>query len=251
MAVLPKTGITLLNNQRGYVHLEPPVFICTVVLIGVDIAARKQRFRAASLLPRMMSANNGQGREPTRRSAMPSPLPPDRDDVPFPSSFGIAPPTATAVVGDRHRSLVIVLLLRIVATIFLSSSSHPKERQSQIVKLLRGGQHTNANPRWWKSSEEGNIRRRRWPGAFVFILIVVAVIVAVFITVAAAAFSWLLFVVAPAISVAAGVFVATAVGSGSAAAAAAAKLPAAALLPSYRHRCRRLRRRASSSPSQL
>ena len=40
----PKTGITLLNNQRGYVHLEPPVFIRTVVLVGVNIAARKQRF---------------------------------------------------------------------------------------------------------------------------------------------------------------------------------------------------------------
>ncbi len=145
---LPKTGITLLNNQRGYVHSEPPVFICTVVLVGIDIAARKQRFRATSLLPRMMSANDGHGREPTRRSAVPSPSPPDRDDVPFPSSFGIAPPTATAVVGDRHRFFVIVLLLRTIADIFLSSSSRPKERQSQIVKLLRGGQHTNADPRW-------------------------------------------------------------------------------------------------------
>ncbi len=145
---LPKTGITLLNNQWGYVHLEPPVFICTIVLVGVDIAARKQCFRAASLLPRMMSANNGQGREPTRCSAVPSPSPPDCNDVPFPSSFGIAPPTATAVVGDHHHSLVIVLLSQTVAAIFLSSSSCPKERQSQIVKLLRGGQHTNANPRW-------------------------------------------------------------------------------------------------------
>ncbi len=41
---LPKTGITLSNNQRGYVHLKPPVFIRTIVLIGVDIAARKQHF---------------------------------------------------------------------------------------------------------------------------------------------------------------------------------------------------------------
>jgi hypothetical protein len=113
----PKTGIMLLNNQRGYVHLEPPVFIRTAVLVGVDIAARKQHFRAASLLPRMMSANNGQGREPTRRSAVPSPSPPDRDDVPFPLSFGIVPPTATAVVGDHHRSLVIVLLSQTVAAI--------------------------------------------------------------------------------------------------------------------------------------
>jgi hypothetical protein len=229
--------------------LEPPIFIRTIVLVGVNIAARKQRFRAASLLPRMMLANDGQGREPTRRSAMPSPLPPDCDDVLFPSSFGIAPPTATAVVGDRHRSLVIVLLSRTVAAIFLSSSSRLKECQSQIVKLLRGGQHTNADPRWWKSSKEGNIRRRRQPGAFVFIIIVIAVIVAVFVSVAAAAFSWLVCVVAPAISVAAGVYIATAVGGGSVAAAAAAELPAATLLPSYRHRCRCLRRRASSLPS--
>jgi hypothetical protein len=145
---LPKTGITLLNNQRGYVHLEPPVFIRTIVLVGVDITARKQRFRVASLLPRMMSANDWQGREPTRRSAVPSPLPPDHDDVPFLSSFGIAPPTAAAVVGDCHHSLVIVLLSQTVTAIFLSSSSRPKERQSQIMKLLRGGQHTNADPRW-------------------------------------------------------------------------------------------------------
>jgi hypothetical protein len=133
---LPKTDITLLNNQRGYVHSEPPVFICTVVLVSVNIAARKQRFRAASLLPRMMLANDGQGREPTRRSAVPSPLPPNCDDVPFPSSFGIAPPMATAVVGGCHCSLVIVLLSQTVAAIFLYSSSCPKERRSQIVKLL-------------------------------------------------------------------------------------------------------------------
>jgi hypothetical protein len=47
----PKTGMTLLNNQRGYVHSEPPVFIRTVVVGGVGITARRQRFRAASLLP--------------------------------------------------------------------------------------------------------------------------------------------------------------------------------------------------------
>ncbi len=41
---LPKTGITLFINQRGYVHSEPPVVICTVVLIIVDIAARGQCF---------------------------------------------------------------------------------------------------------------------------------------------------------------------------------------------------------------
>ncbi len=56
----PETGITLFVNQRGYVHSEPPAVICTVVVV-VDITARRQRFRAASLLPRMMSANDGRG----------------------------------------------------------------------------------------------------------------------------------------------------------------------------------------------
>jgi hypothetical protein len=41
---LPKTGILLLNNQRGYVHLEPLVFICSVIVIGIDIAARRYCF---------------------------------------------------------------------------------------------------------------------------------------------------------------------------------------------------------------
>ncbi len=36
----PKTGITLLNNQREYVHSEPPIFIRTVVVGGINIAAR-------------------------------------------------------------------------------------------------------------------------------------------------------------------------------------------------------------------
>jgi hypothetical protein len=71
----PKTGITLFVKQRVYVHLEPPDVICTVVVF-VNIAARQQRFRAASLLPQMMSANDGPGRGPTsycmyqRRSTM-------------------------------------------------------------------------------------------------------------------------------------------------------------------------------------
>jgi hypothetical protein len=56
----PKTGIMLFVNQRGYVHSEPTVVIRTVVDV-VDIAARRQRFRAASLLPRKISANGGTG----------------------------------------------------------------------------------------------------------------------------------------------------------------------------------------------
>jgi hypothetical protein len=154
----PKTGITLLNNQRGYVHSEPPVFIHTVIGVGVDIAARQQRFRDASLLPQMMSANDGPGGGATRRSAMQLPSPPDCDDVLVPSSFGIAPPTATAVVGGRHHSLVIVLLSQTVAVIFLVLLLLPErtpipdretclrratyERRSQMVKLVQGGQHT-------------------------------------------------------------------------------------------------------------
>jgi hypothetical protein len=114
----PETGIVLFVNQREYVHSEPPVIIPTVVVV-VDIAARRQCFRAASLLPRMTSANDGRGGEPTRRSAVQSPSPPDRDDVLVPSSFCIAPPTATAVIGGRHRSLVIVPFSRTVAIIVL------------------------------------------------------------------------------------------------------------------------------------
>ncbi len=176
---LPKTGITLLNNQRGYVHLEPSIFICTVVVGGVNIAARRQRFRAASLLPRMMSANDGPEGEPTRRSAVPSPSPPDRDDVPVPSSFSIAPPMATAVFGGRHCSLVIVFLLRTVAVIFLilllppertpipDGETRPRratyKRQSQMVKLVRGGQHTMTTAARHRSTRAGSRRRR--PGS--------------------------------------------------------------------------------------
>jgi hypothetical protein len=40
---LPKTGITLFVNQRGYVHLELPDVIRTVVVV-VNIAARQQNF---------------------------------------------------------------------------------------------------------------------------------------------------------------------------------------------------------------
>ncbi len=114
----PKTGITLFVNQRGYIHLELPVVICTIVFV-VDIASRQQRFRAASLLPRLMSANDGPGGQTTRRSAVPLPSPPHRDDVPVPLSFGVTPPTATAVVGGRHWSLIIVPLSRTVAVIVL------------------------------------------------------------------------------------------------------------------------------------
>jgi hypothetical protein len=120
----PKTGITIFINQRGYVHSEPPIVIHTVV--NVNIAWRRQRFRAASLLPRMTSASNGPGGEPTRCSTVPSPSPPNRNDVPVLLSFGVAPPTAAAAVGGHHRSLVIISLLQTIAVIFLVLLLLPK-----------------------------------------------------------------------------------------------------------------------------
>jgi hypothetical protein len=66
-----------------------------------------------------MSANNGWGGEPTRCSAVQLPLPPDRDDVLVPLFFCIAPPTATAVIGGHHCSLVIVPFLQTVGVILL------------------------------------------------------------------------------------------------------------------------------------
>jgi hypothetical protein len=80
---------------------------------------RRQHFRAASLLAQMMSANNGPGGEPTRLSAVPSPLPLDCNDVLVQSSFGIAPPTATSVISGHCCSLVIIPLLQTVAIIVL------------------------------------------------------------------------------------------------------------------------------------
>jgi hypothetical protein len=117
---LPKTGITLFINQRRYNHLDLPVIICNIIVVVIDdIAERQQHFQAASHLPRMMSANGGRVGGATRRSIVPSPLPLDRNDVLVPSSFCVAPPTATAVVGGRHYSIIIVPLLQTVAVIVL------------------------------------------------------------------------------------------------------------------------------------
>ncbi len=124
----------------------------------------------------MMSANDGPGGEPTRRSTVPSPSPPDRDDAPVPSSFGIAPPMATAVVRGHHRSLVIVLLSRTVAVIFLvlllppertpipDGETRPRratyERRSQMAKLVQEGQHTMTTAARRRSTRAGSRRRR-------------------------------------------------------------------------------------------
>jgi hypothetical protein len=115
---LPETGIMLFVNQREYVHSELPIIICTVVVV-VNIAAGQQRFRAASLLPQMTSANNGWGGEPTRCSVVQSLSPPDCNDILVPLSFCIVAPTATAVIGGHHCSLIIVPFLQTVAIIIL------------------------------------------------------------------------------------------------------------------------------------
>jgi hypothetical protein len=66
----------------------------------------------------MMLANDGRGGEPTRRSAVQLPSPPNCNDVLVPLSFCVAPPTATAVIGGPH-CLVIVPFLQTVAVIVL------------------------------------------------------------------------------------------------------------------------------------
>jgi hypothetical protein len=54
----PKTSIMLFIIKWG---TKPPIVIFTVVVVVIDIAARQQHFRAASLLPQMMPANKGPG----------------------------------------------------------------------------------------------------------------------------------------------------------------------------------------------
>ncbi len=155
---LPKTSITFFINQRGYVHLEPPVVICTVVV--VDIAARRQRFCAASLLPRMMSANDGPGGEPTRHSAVPSLSPPDATMFRFhrPLALRLPWPLQSLVV------VIVPLLLSLFREPLLSSSSSSssrlKERRSQMVKLIRGGKHTTTTAAPRRSTRAGSRRRR-------------------------------------------------------------------------------------------
>jgi hypothetical protein len=118
------------------------------------------------------------GGEPKRRSAVPSPLPPNCNDVQVPLFFGIAPPMATAVVGGCHRSLVILLLLLTVAVIFLILLLPPKRTpfpdpgtlprratckcRSQTVKIVQGGQHTMTMVAWHQSTRASS--HHRWPG---------------------------------------------------------------------------------------
>ncbi len=145
---LPKTGIMLLNNQRGYVYLEPPVFIHTIVVVGVDIAARQQHFRAASLLPRMMSPMTGRG------GGRQDVLPCHHHRRPIAMMFWFHHPSALRLSRPLQSLVVVIVPLSLffsrepLPSSSSSSSSRPKERQSQIVKLVRGGQHMNANPRW-------------------------------------------------------------------------------------------------------
>jgi hypothetical protein len=74
----------------------------------------------------MMSANNWRGGERMRCAAVQSPSLPDCDNVLVPSSFCVAPPPATAVIGGRHRSLVIVPFSRTVTVIILVLLLPPK-----------------------------------------------------------------------------------------------------------------------------
>jgi hypothetical protein len=115
----------------------------------------------------MMLANNGPGGEPTRRSAVPLPSPPDCDNVPVPLSFGVAPPMATAVVGGRHHSLVIVPLLGTVVVIFLvlllppertpipDRETHPRratyDNDGSPALIHAHGQSSSLARRWGRS----------------------------------------------------------------------------------------------------
>ncbi len=94
------------------------------------------------------SANNGLGGEPMRRSMVPLPLPPDHNNFPVSLSFGIAPPTATAVVGVHHCSLVIVPLLQTVTVIFLVLLLPPKKMPIPDCEicLRRATYNNNGSP---------------------------------------------------------------------------------------------------------
>jgi hypothetical protein len=114
---LPETGITLFVIQKGYVHLTARRHLhCRCYC-----RHRRKMTAFPSRIP--PSANDvGQrraGGEPTRRYVVQSPSPPDRNDVLVPSSFCVAPPMATAVIGGCHCSLVIVPFLQTVAVIVL------------------------------------------------------------------------------------------------------------------------------------
>jgi hypothetical protein len=98
-----------------------------------------------------MSANDGRGGEPTRRSAVQSPLPPDHDDVLVLSSFCVAHPTATAVIGGHH-CLVIAPFLQTVAVIVLVLLLPPKRTPIQDL---------DSRPRRETYDDDGRQHRRR------------------------------------------------------------------------------------------
>jgi hypothetical protein len=78
-------------------------------------------------------------------------LPPNRNDVLVPSSFCIAPPTATAVIGGRHR-LVIVPFSRTVAVIVLILLLPPERTPIP---------DRDSRPRRETHDEDGRQHRRR------------------------------------------------------------------------------------------
>ncbi len=123
---LPKTGTTLFINQKGYVHLEPPVVIRTVDIVVIKLFREMTAFLSRTPPPVNDVSQRQAGGEPTRCSAVPLPLPLNCDNVTVQPSFGVAPPTATAVVGGCHHSLVIVPLLQTIAVINLVLLLSPK-----------------------------------------------------------------------------------------------------------------------------
>ncbi len=139
--------------------MEPPVIIRTVVVV-VDIAARRQRFRAASLLPRMMLANPGWGgsRQDVPRY--------HRCHRPIAAMFRFHSPSALRLPRPLQSLVVVIVPLSLSLSREPSrssssfSSSRPKERRSQIVKFVRGVQHTTTTAARRRSMRAGSRRHR-------------------------------------------------------------------------------------------
>ncbi len=105
----------MLINGGTFIQNRPSSFALSSLL--------SHRRKTTAFLSRIPPPANDVGQrqaggEPTRRSTVQLPSPPDCNNVLVPSSFCVAPPTATAVIGGRHR-LVIVPFLRTVAVLVL------------------------------------------------------------------------------------------------------------------------------------
>jgi hypothetical protein len=108
-------------NQRGYNHLYHR-----------HLHRHQQHCRKTNAFPsKIPPPRNDVGQQragggANRTSVVASPLPPNRNNVWVPSSFGVAPPMTNAVVGGCHCSLVIVPLLQTIAIIILVLLLLPK-----------------------------------------------------------------------------------------------------------------------------